>query len=114
MNKDYLAGADGIRGLACLIVISLHSIGLFFSDIQFYTLGMDKLGVWIFFVLSSFLLTRQFLKNGFSSGVIIDYSISRALRIIPAVARRVNCESGSRNLVNITMKYFIKLRDPGF
>lgn len=80
----HLNGADGIRGFACLIVISLHSIGFFFNNIQFYTLGMDKLGVWMFFVLSSFLLTRQFIIKGFSSGVIIDYTISRTLRILPA------------------------------
>lgn len=108
----HLKGADGIRGLACLIVVSLHSIGFFFNNIQYYTLGMDKLGVWIFFVLSSFLLTRQFITNGFSAGSIIDYIVSRILRIIPAyiICVLVYAKLGlieHENIINaVTFQYF--------
>ena len=45
---------------------------------------MPKIGVWIFFVLSAFLLTRQLLSRPFSLSIFADYMLSRILRIFPA------------------------------
>lgn len=79
---------DGVRGLAVLIVLFGHfSIqgmdllpGLDFS-------GVGKVGVWLFFVLSAFLLTRPFLlhptKDLYDRNTWIHYFARRFLRIFP-------------------------------
>lgn len=76
-------GADGIRGLACLIVLCTHAPGFFFPDISRYFLGTGKIGVWLFFVLSAFLLANKFERNGFSLNELAAYMVGRVLRIIP-------------------------------
>jgi peptidoglycan/LPS O-acetylase OafA/YrhL len=76
-------GADGIRGLACLIVLVAHVPGFFFPQLAPYFSGTGKYGVWLFFVLSAFLLTSKFEQSGFSIFSIIAYAIGRTLRILP-------------------------------
>lgn len=76
-------GADGIRGLACLIVLLLHSVFTFFRATYESIVGMPKFGVWLFFVLSAFLLTRKFMSTGFSPVAVCEYALGRFLRIIP-------------------------------
>lgn len=76
-------GADGIRGFACLMVLFAHVPGFFFPQIAGYFSGTGKYGVWLFFVLSAFLLTSKFARNGFSIAEMIGYVIGRFLRIIP-------------------------------
>jgi peptidoglycan/LPS O-acetylase OafA/YrhL len=81
MRKIYL---DGVRGLAVLLVLTGHfstlspSLGPLIGDIA-------KKGVWIFFSLSSFLLTSQFINsaNSFKAKSIISYFIRRIARIYP-------------------------------
>jgi peptidoglycan/LPS O-acetylase OafA/YrhL len=78
---------DGIRGVACLIVLVLHCVG--FSGIfpsifgDGGMVGIPKVGVWLFFVLSAFLLTLKHLDGPFSIEALTDYSVSRFLRIVP-------------------------------
>ncbi|MCQ2995864.1 acyltransferase [Pseudomonas syringae] len=76
-------GADGIRGLACLVVIIAHAFGAFFSSIGAYLGGSGKVGVWLFFVLSAFLLTARMASAGFSFNSIASYALGRFMRIIP-------------------------------
>ncbi|WP_282410313.1 acyltransferase [Pseudomonas sp. PS02303] len=76
-------GADGIRGLACLIVLFIHALALFFPGSLSAIIGTGKSGVWLFFVLSAFLLTSKFVKSGFSMYENFSYCASRFLRIIP-------------------------------
>lgn len=76
-------GADGIRGLACLIVLLLHALVMFFPDAYPGAVGAPKYGVWLFFVLSAFLLTRKFIYAGFSVSAIFEYAVGRFLRIFP-------------------------------
>ncbi|MDD2031066.1 acyltransferase family protein [Pseudomonas sp. 39167] len=80
---EKFSGADGIRGLACLIVLCAHVPGFFVPEIAKYFSGTGKFGVWLFFVLSAFLLTSKFSKNGFSIPELSGYAIGRTLRIIP-------------------------------
>lgn len=80
---ERFAGADGIRGLACLIVLCAHATAFFFPDFGRYFVGVGKIGVWLFFVLSAFLLTSKFERNGFSTGELAGYFSGRFLRIIP-------------------------------
>ncbi|MFJ4251366.1 acyltransferase family protein [Pseudomonas sp. NPDC089741] len=77
------SGADGIRGLACLMVLCAHVPGFFFPQIAGYFSGTGKFGVWLFFVLSAFLLTSKFARNGFSFSELVGYAVGRFLRIVP-------------------------------
>lgn len=79
----HIPGAEGMRGIACLIVVILHNTGPFIPAIAQYTKGTEKYGVWIFFVLSAFLLTCKILDNERSLPALGSYYISRTFRIIP-------------------------------
>jgi len=76
-------GAEGIRGLACLLVLLAHAPGFFIPAVAAYFSGTGKFGVWLFFVLSAFLLTSKFERTGFRPEAIASYAIGRFLRIIP-------------------------------
>ncbi|KTD72240.1 acyltransferase family protein [Legionella tucsonensis] len=82
-DSTYFVCADGIRGLACLIVLITHATTMFFSNLSPYLAGSGKIGVWLFFILSAFLLTTRFKTTGFSSAQLFHYGVSRFLRIIP-------------------------------
>lgn len=56
---------------------------MFFHKLALYLAGTGKIGVWLFFVLSSFLLTHKLVKTNFNSQSLIAYSIGRFLRIFP-------------------------------
>ena len=85
-----IAAFDGLRGLAALIVVLSHT-----SNSGFYLLpgadfgGIGKSGVFLFFVLSAFLLTRPLLGVGWGAlrpaqlGV---FALRRVLRIYPLYA----------------------------
>lgn len=82
MDSRY-SGADGIRGFACLIVLGVHAVAIFYGSTYIALAGMGKVGVWLFFVLSAFLLTTKFEQNGFDVFQIFSYVLGRFLRIIP-------------------------------
>lgn len=77
---------DGLRGLAVLIVLASHfsSAGLF-PPPAFH--GVGKSGVYLFFVLSAYLLVRNLLRQ--PPGALrraqtwLDYALRRVLRIWP-------------------------------
>lgn len=79
---------DGMRGFALLLVLFSH-MGLggikAFGLIDFS--GIGKAGVFLFFVLSSYLLTRQIIKTDWKSITVpqywLKYFIRRFLRIYP-------------------------------
>jgi peptidoglycan/LPS O-acetylase OafA/YrhL len=76
-NVDVL---DGIRGLAVLIVVMANT--------GFSGMGNHGLmGIWMFFELSAFLLTLQFIDKGgvaFRVSRLKDYALLRIKRILPA------------------------------
>ncbi|WP_374415460.1 acyltransferase family protein [Ectopseudomonas oleovorans] len=79
-----LPAADGIRGLACLIVLLMHGLSLGWPERLFPLLkGGGKYGVWLFFVLSAFLLTLRLQRRGFGLTSLADYALARSLRIVP-------------------------------
>jgi len=78
---------DGLRGLAVLFVIASH-LSLAGMDIipGLSLAGIGKVGVWLFFTLSSFLLTSQFIsgvRNLYSIENWRIYFMRRVLRIYP-------------------------------
>jgi peptidoglycan/LPS O-acetylase OafA/YrhL len=87
-NPLHVKALDGLRGIAVLLVLLSHASndGLnFFSFLQFYKMG--KVGVYLFFILSAYLLDRQIamaLINGKSSfRYWANYFLRRFLRIYP-------------------------------
>ncbi|WP_158526769.1 acyltransferase [Pantoea sp. ARC270] len=86
-QRSNLAGhfpaADGIRGLAVLVVLVAHALVMFIPATRPYLGGTGKIGVWLFFVLSAFLLTNKFLKKGINIKSVSEYFLGRFLRILP-------------------------------
>lgn len=86
-KKYQVDSLDGLRGFAALIVVFSHTsnLGMFF--IPFLDLrGIGKSGVFLFFLLSSFLLTLPLLRKGkdvFSIPVMSHYWQRRFFRIYP-------------------------------
>jgi peptidoglycan/LPS O-acetylase OafA/YrhL len=79
---------DGIRGFAFLIVLMGHTLTTN-TNISPYISGVPKVGVWVFFVLSSFLLTNYFLSKPERVQEPIEwgnYFLRRFLRIFPVYA----------------------------
>lgn len=73
---------DGVRGMAFLAVVLSHLSGGSFIFFQ----GVGKQGVWLFFVLSSFLLTLYFVSNPAKSKVPmewVNFFVRRFFRIYP-------------------------------
>ena len=88
-----LTGANGLRAIACLAVITHHITQqimmnvqpLWIQKIQALAL-MGNTGVSIFFILSGFLLSYPFWKNYLNGGSYPNlkvYALKRAARIIP-------------------------------
>ena len=82
-----LDALDGLRGFAALIVIFSHTSN---SSMYFFPFldarGVGKSGVFLFFLLSSFLLSRAIIKKGkdaFSKEAISHYAQRRFFRIYP-------------------------------
>lgn len=73
-----------MRGFACLLVLVVHTSAIIFPPTADFLSGCGKIGVWLFFVLSAFLLTYQFEGRGFKLSSLADYAAGRFLRIIPA------------------------------
>ena len=86
-KKLQLDALDGLRGFAALIVILSHTSNasmFFFPYLNAY--GIGKSGVFLFFLLSSFLLSRALIKQGstaFSKKSISHYAQRRFFRIYP-------------------------------
>lgn len=78
---------DGVRGLAVLLVFLSHCSNKGVSLVPYNDFrGMGKTGVWLFFLLSSFLLTYPFIAKGkqsFSGKSLTNYAWRRALRVYP-------------------------------
>ena len=71
---------DGIRGWAFLIVLVMHGFLLCLDSSCLYLQGCGKYGVWLFFVLSSFLLTENYVLRNSSKQ---EYFLGRIFRILP-------------------------------
>jgi len=90
-HDDRTVSLDGLRGLAALMVVASHASGLGLNLIPGLALtGIGKYGVYLFFVLSAFLLTTQWLRAFEAERVdghyLRRYLLRRVLRIYPLYA----------------------------
>jgi peptidoglycan/LPS O-acetylase OafA/YrhL len=87
-RHQHFDALDGLRGLAVLIVIASHMALLGFGGVPGVALGgIGKSGVYLFFVLSAFLLTRILVERTPAQfadpRVWAAYAMRRILRIWP-------------------------------
>lgn len=80
---DHYPTLDGLRGVACLLVVAGHSIALMKLP-HFDERIIGTLGVLVFFSLSGFLMGLLYLSKEFSQQNVYKYLISRFSRITPA------------------------------
>lgn len=87
-DQEHFRALDGLRGIAVLLVMFSHSSNIFVwfhHTLDFTEAG--KLGVYLFFILSAYLLDRQIalaIKNGTAnSRYWANYLLRRFLRIFP-------------------------------
>ena len=86
LRRDHTDALDGLRGMAVLIVLASHlsNTGLLPRP---GLSGTGKSGVYLFFVLSAFLLTRALLQRPLAEFANpwrwADYALRRVLRIWP-------------------------------
>ena len=90
-KTEHFSALDGLRGVAVVMVLLSHSsnASIFFHPyLDFHNVG--KIGVYLFFVLSAYLLDRQIavaLRTGKSSlRYWLNYALRRFLRIFPLFA----------------------------
>ena len=87
-RQDHLDSLDGLRGLAVLVVLASHLSNRGLHLLPGLNLsGIGKSGVYLFFVLSAFLLTRILMDRPAADyrqpRLWLDYALRRVLRIWP-------------------------------
>ncbi len=87
-KPQHFKSLDGLRGIAVLLVLLSHSSNakvFIREELNFFAIG--KIGVYLFFVLSAYLLDRQialaFMENKSSLAYWNNYFLRRFLRIYP-------------------------------
>ena len=83
-HAHYMRPLDGLRGLACFLVVASHIaviLNLNFKE-DLYNIG--SMGVVIFFALSGFLMSMLYSDKEFSVDAAAKYAIARMARIAPA------------------------------
>jgi len=87
-SENHLPALEGIRGMAVVLVVLSHmSASQVYLHPSLSFRGAGTIGVYLFFVLSSFLLTRQFLLRPPTTLLWTrywgDYALRRVARIYP-------------------------------
>jgi len=80
MKQITIPALDGLRGLACLIVVLSHAgnMGLFFN-----IRGSGQLGVMLFYTLSGFLMAYLYSHVSSDAETWITYAVKRFFRVYP-------------------------------
>jgi peptidoglycan/LPS O-acetylase OafA/YrhL len=84
LEKQRISYLDGLRGIAVLLVFFSHSSGRDFQlhpSLNFQ--GLGHIGVYLFFVLSAFLLGNGLFNEGVNAISVKRFYIKRFFRIIP-------------------------------
>lgn len=86
--RPRIESLDGLRGIAVMLVVCSHTSNVGWHVVPWLDMsGTGKVGVWLFFVLSAFLLTSQLnalaAENRFDRVALSRYAIARFFRIAP-------------------------------
>jgi peptidoglycan/LPS O-acetylase OafA/YrhL len=84
LAKAHLPSLDGLRAVSILIVIIAH-INIYYKFDFLTDAVIGELGVYVFFVISGFLITTLLIKESIKTGTVSlkRFYIRRFLRIIP-------------------------------
>ena len=77
-QRDYFPALDGLRGVACVLVVVYHLFPFFNQYLFFGWMAMD-----IFFVLSGFLITDILMKTFGQKNYLRNFYARRLLRVFP-------------------------------
>lgn len=105
LNQKYLPTLDGLRAIAVVIVLIAHlNYRVYKNEIIETIIPHGNLGVYIFFVLSGFLITTLLLKEKVNTGTIslLNFYKRRFYRIIPVAYLFL--------IVVIALKYIFNLQ----
>jgi peptidoglycan/LPS O-acetylase OafA/YrhL len=89
-KKGRLRELDGLRAISVLLVIVghciIHTVSLSSGDIYKLGEGAGSIGVFIFFVISGYIITKLFIKENKLTGdiSISSFYLRRVFRILPA------------------------------
>jgi len=85
LSVSHFPSLDGIRAVSVFIVLIAHANAEFHNKVINSLFSGGTLGVYIFFVISGFLITTLLLKEKIKSGTISlrNFYIRRSLRILP-------------------------------
>jgi peptidoglycan/LPS O-acetylase OafA/YrhL len=104
VNYDSL---DGIRGLAALMILGIHTGVLDKSGI---------FGVWLFFCLSGFLLASPFISQpdkALSYQHMTTYLLRRCKRIIPMYFTMITCFTLFKGHFDVAIRHYLFLQADG-
>jgi peptidoglycan/LPS O-acetylase OafA/YrhL len=106
VQDDYYVALNGLRGIAILMVLLYH-FGANYYLWPFHIFIDGDFGVYIFFIISGFLITTLLLKEKVKYGIISlkHFYSKRALRIIPVAYLFL--------LVMVVLTYFYHFRITG-
>lgn len=114
-TREFIAPLHGLRGIAVLYVVISHLglSGLYLVPIAHDSIG--KVGVWIFFVLSAFLLTGHLFadlqRESNKAAMVLQYITGRFFRIFPLYVITLCLYAAVGDLTNLEMARHLFLID---
>ena len=107
-NQHNFSALDGLRGIAALLVLLEHTIPEF--------LGAGRAGVWLFFVLSGFLLSKPFVLNPqivLNIKSLSTYMQRRVKRILPMFYFTITIIFLLRGHIDKAMRHYLFVQGDG-
>src|SRR5258706_1008185 len=106
LKNSHLPSLDGLRGISIIVVLIAHFNQHLHEPILGAIFGNGVFGVYIFFVISGFLITTLLLKEKVRTGTISlkKFYIRRFLRIFPVAYLYL--------FVVLILSYFLHLNVP--
>ena len=86
MAQGRISSLDGLRAVSIAFVLMQHSVSSTGSPLGKFTADFGRLGVWVFFVISGFLITDLLLREAERGPISLRrFYLRRALRLLPAL-----------------------------
>ncbi len=107
-NVNNLRSLDGLRGVAALTVLLEHTMGEF--------IGLGRAGVWLFFVLSGFLLVRSFIlypEKMMTLEGLKNYFLKRVNRVLPMFYFMITVIFLLRGKVDAAIRHYLLIQGDG-